>query len=52
MLCVLIHLKQWVSDTVGGGGGDRTRVRQSAALGSTCLVVSIDLARYGPSDRA
>lgn len=37
--------------SIGGGGGDRTRVRQHSTLGSTCLVVSIDLTRYGPSDR-
>ncbi len=26
---------------IGGDGGDRTPVRQSAAIGSTCIVTSI-----------
>ena len=35
----------------GGGGGNRTRVRQSSTLRSTCLVWSIDLTEDDPTDR-
>ncbi len=34
----------------GGGGGNRTRVRKSSALGSTCVALSLDFSR-SPSDR-
>ena len=36
----------------GGGGGNWTRVRQSAACGSTCLVQSLNLVGYNPTVRA
>ena len=36
----------------GGGGGNWTRVRLSAACGSTCLVQSLNLACCNPTDRA
>jgi len=36
---------------IGGGGGNRTRVRQSSTLRSTCLVWSIDLTEDDPTDR-
>jgi len=36
----------------GGGGGFRTRVRQSSASGSTCLDTSIKLTQHGPKVRA
>lgn len=35
----------------GGGGGNRTHVRQSAALGTTCLVQSLNLVARSPIDR-
>jgi len=41
-----------VGSEFGGGGGNRTRVRQHSAYGSTCLVLSIDLAVNNPTDRA
>jgi len=38
-----------ISELSGGGGGDRTRVRQHFAYGSTCIVLSIDLAVNNPA---
>jgi hypothetical protein len=35
----------------GGDGGDRTRVRQYSAIGSTCLVPSINLTLNDPKGR-
>jgi hypothetical protein len=35
----------------GGSGGNRTRVRQYAIFGSTCVVLSIDLTFKDPTDR-
>lgn len=35
----------------GGGGGFRTRVRQSSALRSTCLGFSIQLTQHDPRAR-
>ena len=43
-------LKPLVGLLFGGGGGNWTRVRQSAAYGSTCLVQSLNLARCNPSN--
>ncbi len=37
---------------IGGGGGSRTRVRQSSAVGSTCLVGLLCLTRRCPANRA
>ena len=39
------------NDFIGGGGGNRTRVRKSSAFGSTCLSQSIDLADHYPTGR-
>ena len=36
---------------IGGGGGNRTRVRKPSAFGTTCLVSSFDLASQPPADR-
>ncbi len=36
----------------GGGGGNRTRVRQSAAIGSTCLVRPFNLTFHNPANGA
>lgn len=35
----------------GGGGGNRTHVRKSAAFGTTCLVQSLSLIDPSPIDR-
>ena len=35
----------------GGGGGNRTRVRKSSAIGSTCLSQSLSLAGHYPTGR-
>ncbi|EDN65955.1 hypothetical protein BGP_4273 [Beggiatoa sp. PS] len=35
----------------GGGGGNRTRVRKSSALGSTCIVLSLNLTASYPRGR-
>ena len=35
---------------IGGGGGNRTRVRKSSAVSSTCIAGSFEFNR-GPSDR-
>ena len=35
----------------GGGGGSRTRVRKSSAVGSTCLAISIFLTDHYPIGR-
>ena len=35
----------------GGGGGNRTRVRKSSAIGSTCLSTSISLTTSYPTGR-
>lgn len=35
----------------GGGGGNRTHVRKSAAFGTTCLVQSLSLIDLSPIDR-
>ena len=37
---------------IGGGGGNRTRVRKSSAFGSTCVVDRLYLTEYRPTDRA
>ncbi len=36
---------------VGGGGGNRTRVRRHSPIGSTCLVPSFDLTPRAPTGR-
>ena len=36
---------------IGGGGGNRTRVRKSSAIGSTCLSRSISLTDHYPTGR-
>ena len=35
----------------GGGGGSRTRVRKSSAIGSTCLADSLNLTACYPNGR-
>ncbi len=32
----------FVESIIGGGGGNRTRVRKSSALGSTCVAISFE----------
>ncbi len=36
------------NEIIGGGGGNRTRVRKPSAVGSTCLVVSIVFNPFSP----
>jgi len=36
---------------IGGGGGNRTRVRKSSAFSSTCVAVSFDLTVHSPTGR-
>lgn len=35
----------------GGGGGNRTRVRKSSAVSSTCVALSIQLTEASPTGR-
>ena len=39
------------ADEIGGGGGNRTRVRKSSAVGSTCLARSLHLTGCYPTGR-
>lgn len=36
---------------IGGGGGNRTRVRKSSAFSSTCVALSFDLTVAPPTGR-
>ena len=36
---------------IGGGGGNRTRVRKSSAFGSTCVALSFDLTVSSPTGK-
>jgi hypothetical protein len=42
---------QMLKSEFGGGGGNRTHVRKPAALGTTCLVQSLNLVDKSPIDR-
>jgi len=44
-------LLELFGNLIGGGGGDRTRVRKSSAFGSTCLSTSIHLTACYPTGR-
>ena len=50
-----LRIKEWAArsgpSVVGGGGGNRTRVREPSAPGSTCLSASIDLTERYPTGR-
>jgi len=50
-----LRVKEWAArggpSMIGGGGGNRTRVREPSAPGSTCLSASIDLAARYPTGR-
>ena len=39
------------ADDIGGGGGNRTRVRKTSAYGSTCLSASLNLTGCYPTGR-
>ncbi|CBJ13718.1 conserved protein of unknown function [Legionella longbeachae NSW150] len=45
------HIKIVINQKVGGGGGNRTRVRKSSAFSSTCVALSFDLTVHSPTGR-
>ena len=49
MLAIILGMTEILS--IGGGGGSRTRVRQTIIFSSTCIVTSIDLARLRPDEQ-
>ncbi|KTC87019.1 hypothetical protein Lbru_0248 [Legionella brunensis] len=40
-----------LGSVIGGGGGNRTRVRKSSAVSSTCVALSIRLTVASPTGR-